>query len=199
LDRTLTVGIVSSLGRTLRTENGRLIKGIIQTDAAINPGNSGGPLLDASGKMVGITTAILSSSGQNSGIGLAIPINIAKRIIPELIVHHRVVRPDIGIQAVQQMERGLRVIKVEPGGPAAKAGLSGPKIVVYRDGAFSFQSLDSSLADIITLVDNMPVRSADDLLSYIEHKKPGQVVTLTILRAGRTLKIPVKLTVVSPA
>lgn len=199
LDRTLTVGIVSSLGRTLRTENGRLIKGIIQTDAAINPGNSGGPLLDAKGTMVGITTAILSRSGQHSGIGLAIPINIAKRIIPELIAHHRVIRPDIGIQAVQQTDRGLRVIKIDPGGPAAKAGLSGPKVVVYHDGPFSFQSFDSSLADIIMSVDNTPVRSADDLLSYVEQKKPGQIVILTILRSGHTLKIPVKLTLVSPA
>jgi acyl-phosphate glycerol 3-phosphate acyltransferase len=199
LDRTLTTGIVSSLGRTLKTDNGRLIKGIIQTDAAINPGNSGGPLLDLSGHIVGITTAILSSSGQSAGIGLAIPINIAKRLIPEIIAHHGVIRPDIGIQVVQQTDQGLRVIKLDPHGPAAKAGLSGPKLVVYKDGLFSFESIDSSLADVITSIDNIAVHSADELLSYVEQKKPGQVVILTVLRSGHVLKIPVKLTLVSPA
>lgn len=202
--RTMTAGIVSSLGRTIKAPSGRLIKGVIQTDAAINPGNSGGPLIDTSGKMIGITTAIFApvrsqGLGQNSGIGLAIPINTAKRIIPELIAHHGVIRPDIGILLVSVTERGLRVIKVDPNGPAAKAGLQGPKLVVYRDGAFVYQAVDQSLADVITDVDNIPVRSADDLLSYIEQKKAGQVVTLNVLRAGRPLKIPVKLTVVSPA
>ena len=199
LDRTLTVGIISSLGRTLRTDSGRLIKGVIQTDAAINPGNSGGPLLNSSGQLIAITTAILSRSGQSAGIGLAIPINIAKRIDPELIAHHGVIRPDIGIQAVEVTDLGLRVVKLDPEGASAKAGLSGPKLVVYRDGLFEFQSTDRTLADVITGVDGKPVHSADDLLSYIEEKKPGQVVTLTILRAGRLLKIPVKLTVVSSA
>lgn len=199
LDRTLTVGIVSSLGRTLKTDSGRLIKGIIQTDAAINPGNSGGPLLDSSGHMVGITSAILSPSGQSAGIGLAIPINIAKLIIPELIAHHTVRRPDIGIEYVEPMEYGLRVIKLDPDGAAAKAGLSGPKLVSFKEGAFEFRTIDRSLADVITGIDGTPVRSQDDLLSYVEQKKPGQVVTLTVLRSGRLMKIPVKLTLGSSA
>jgi S1-C subfamily serine protease len=199
LDRTLTIGIVSSLGRTLKTETGRLIKGVIQTDAAINPGNSGGPLLDSSGHLIGITTAIWSPTGQSSGIGLAIPINIAKQIVPELIAHHHVIRPDIGIEAMEATDLGLMVVRLDPDGPSAKAGLSGPKLVIYRDGPFNFQTVDRSLADVITGVDNNPVHSADDLLSYVEKKKPGQVVTLTVLRAGRLLKIPVKLTVVSSA
>lgn len=198
LDRTLTQGIVSSIGRTLRTESGRLIKGIIQTDAAINPGNSGGPLLNTQGQMVGINTAILSRAGQSAGIGFAIPINIAKRIIPELIAHHRVIRPDLGIQMVQQVDTGLRVVRLEPNGPAAKSGLSGPKIKVYQNGPFTIQSVDNASADIIVQVDDLVVHTADDLLSYIEDKKPGQVVTLNILRGGRMLKIPVKLSVSSP-
>jgi S1-C subfamily serine protease len=193
LDRTLTQGIVSSLGRTLKTESGRLIKGIIQTDAAINPGNSGGPLLDTAGKLIGINTAILSNAGQSAGIGLAIPINIAKLIIPELIAHHGIIRPDLGILAVQVVDGGLKVVRLDPDGPCALAGVSGPKMLVYRQGPFTFQSMDVTSSDTITSIDNAPVRSADDLLSYVELKKPGQVVTLTILRGGKVMKIPVRL------
>jgi S1-C subfamily serine protease len=193
LDRTLTQGIVSSLGRTLRTNNGRLIKGIIQTDAAINPGNSGGPLLDTSGKLVGINTAILSSAGQSAGIGLAIPINIVKHIVPELIANHGVLRPDLGIQVMHAVDTGLMVVKLDPDGPAAKAGLTGPKLVVYQNGPFTFENIDVSFADVIISIDNKAVHSVDDLLSYVELKKPGQVVTLTVLRGGRAVKITVKL------
>lgn len=195
LDRTLTQGIVSSIGRTLKTENGRLIKGIIQTDAAINPGNSGGPLLDTAGNMVGINTAILSKAGQSAGIGFAIPVNIAKRIVPELIAHHQIIRPELGILSVQPIDSGLRVINVDPNGPAGVAGISGPKEVNIRNGPFLFHTFDISQADIITGVDNIKVKSPDDLLSYIDNKKPGQIVTLSILRQGRLLKIPVKLSV----
>lgn len=193
LERTLTEGIVSSIGRTLRTEGGRLIKGIIQTDAAINPGNSGGPLLDNSGRMVGINTAILSRSGQSAGIGFAIPVNIAKRIIPELIAHHTVIRPDLGIQMFQQLDIGLRVVRLDPEGPAARAGISAPKVRVFQQGPFTIQAVDNAAADIIVRVDDVPVKSVDDLMSYIEEKKPGELVTLSILRQGRLLKIPVKL------
>jgi S1-C subfamily serine protease len=193
LDRTLTQGIVSSLGRTLKTQSGRLIKGIIQTDAAINPGNSGGPLLDTSGRLVGINTAIFSHAGQSAGIGLAIPINIAKLIVPQLIANHGVLRPELGIQAVQVTDKGLLVYKLDPDGPAAKAGLSGPKLVVYRDGPFTFENIDVSQADVIVAIDNKSVHSADDLLSYVELKSPGQVVTLTVIRGGRTIKINIKL------
>ncbi len=193
LERTLTCGIVSSIGRTLRTESGRLIKGIIQTDAAINPGNSGGPLLDTSGKMIGVNTAILSRSGQSAGIGFAIPINIVKRIVPELIKHHHVIRPDIGVQMVQQTDLGLRVVRLEPNGPAAKAGLSGPKLVTYRQGPFTISQVDNSVADVIVGIDDVKTLSPDDLLSYVEGKKAGQTVTLSVLREGRVVKIPVKL------
>jgi S1-C subfamily serine protease len=193
LERTLTQGIISSTGRTLRTENGRLIKGIIQTDAAINPGNSGGPLLDTAANMVGINTAIVSKAGQSAGIGFAIPINIAKRIVPELIAHHQVVRPDLGILVVQPLDIGVRVVRLQPNGPADAAGLVGQKISVRQQGPFTIQTIDNSQADIITGIDNTVVHSVDDLMSYVESKKPGQTVVLTVLRQGKYLKVPVKL------
>lgn len=196
-DRTLTEGIVSSLGRTYRTENGRIIKEIIQTDAAINPGNSGGPLLDARGRLIGINTAIAGTTGQSAGIGFAIPVNLLKRIVPELIEHGVVRRAETGIVALQELSGvGLRVLSVEPGGPAAEAGLEGTKIVVYPNPPFEpIRIFEPRLADIITHIDNIRVQSLDEFYSYIEKKKPGQVVTLSILRGQRQLKIPVKLTV----
>jgi S1-C subfamily serine protease len=197
-DRSMTTGIVSSLARTLKTENNRVIKGVIQTDANINPGNSGGPLLDTSGHMIAITTAIFTRNGNYTGIGLAIPINIAKRIIPELIAHHFISRPDIGIQGVAT-GNGLRVVFVEPEGPGAQAGISGPKTVLYQiPNGLTFKVTDASLADVITNIDNVAVRNEDDLLSYIESKKVGEVVTLTIVRNKKVLKIPVKLATTSP-
>jgi S1-C subfamily serine protease len=198
LDRSMTTGIVSSLSRTYLTENKRILKGIIQTDAAINPGNSGGPLLDTNGQMIGITSAIFSKIGQSAGIGFAIPINIAKTIIPELIAHHGITRPEIGLQGMST-EKGLRVSRIEPDSPAAQAGLAGPKLIRVRDGFVEYYLLDGSAADVITSIDNTPIHSEDDLLSYIEQKKPGQVVTLTVLRGGKVVKVQVKLTTAGPA
>jgi|AGTN01.2.fsa_nt_gi Trypsin-like serine proteases, typically periplasmic, contain C-terminal PDZ domain len=171
-DRTLTEGIVSSLGRTYRTENGRVIKEIIQTDAAINPGNSGGPLLDARGRLIGINTAIAGTTGQSAGIGFAIPVNLIKRIVPELIEHGVVRRAETGIVALQELSGvGLRVLSVEPGGPAAEAGLEGTKIVVYPNPPFEpIRIFEPRLADIITHVDNIRVQSLDEFYSYIEKK-----------------------------
>lgn len=209
LDHTMTQGIVSSLNRTFTTPNKRLIKGIIQTDAAINPGNSGGPLLDTQGRVIGITTAILSRSGQSAGIGLAIPANITKTIVPELIKHGIVKRPDMGIVLLHpEVVRtrtgaifGLRVMQLDPKGPSAEAGLRVPKLVVYNlGGGMLMRQMDRNLADLIVAVDNIEVRQVDDLLSYVEKKDPGQVVNLTVLRndadkGPRIMKIPVKLAV----
>jgi S1-C subfamily serine protease len=191
LDRTLTDGIVSSVGRTMNTASGRAIKGIIQTDAAINPGNSGGPLLDSQGRMIGINTAIFSKAGQSAGIGFAIPINIAKNIIPQLITHHKVSRPEIGLDVV--LLQGLRVKNVTKGSPADAAGIQGPKIVQYNLGNGLILN-KAEWGDTITEIDGQKVTTIDGFFSYIESKKPDQTVTLTILRAGKTLKIPVKLT-----
>ncbi len=207
LDHTLTAGIVSSLNRTIKAyQSGRLIKGVIQTDAAINPGNSGGPLLDVQGRLVGLNTAIATSpvlgaalgptGAQSAGIGFAIPSNTIKSIVPQLIRNGRIIRPEIGIAMVIQKTQGLQVFKLDPAGPAAKAGLQGARVISYEVmPGMVYRGIDPSMADIITGVDNIPVHTADDLLSYIEKKEPNQVVNLSILRGRQNLKIPVKLTV----
>jgi S1-C subfamily serine protease len=128
LERTMSLGIISSLNRTLEIQENWVIKSIIQIDASINPGNSGGPLLDSHGKMIGINTAIASRVAQSAGIGFVIPINLVKRVVPELLEHGHVVRGDIGITHVEVVEDGLRVYRLEPKGAAALAGLKGPKI-----------------------------------------------------------------------
>ncbi|HEY1380004.1 MAG TPA: trypsin-like peptidase domain-containing protein [Gemmataceae bacterium] len=184
LERTLTTGIVSSLNRSLRTENNRMIRGIIQTDAAINPGNSGGPLLDKHGAMVGITTAIISRSGSSAGVGLAIPSAVARRVVEELVRHGKVMRPDSGIFSVFETDKGLLVNRLTPDGPAEKAGLQGPQERVIQRGAFTYRVLDRSKADLIVAVDGRRVRTLDDLLSYVESKKPGEKVTLRVVRDG---------------
>jgi S1-C subfamily serine protease len=190
LERTFTTGVVSSLNRSLRTENGRIIRGVIQTDAAINPGNSGGPLLNHKGEMVGITTAIISRAGQSSGIGLAIPASMSHRIVDELIHSNgHLVRADAGILSVYETDHGLLIARLVPNGPAARAGLRGPQEV----RRFGYRAIDRSKADLITAVDGKPVRSLDDFLSYIESKKPGDKVTLTIVREGKTMNVPVQL------
>src|ERR1700752_4213074 len=142
LDRTLTTGVISGLQRPIRARNNRLIEGAIQTDASINPGNSGGPLLDSRGRMIGINAQIQSSTGTSSGVGFAIPVNIAKRIVPELLRSGSVQRPKLGIiprdvetlsnQVQLPVSQGVLIWNVQPGGPAANAGLRG--LVQTDDG-----------------------------------------------------------------
>ncbi len=192
LELTMTSGIISSVGRSLSSGN-RVIKGVLQTDAAINPGNSGGPLLDTQGNVIGVTTAIYSKVQQSSGIGFAIPINIVKRVVPQLIAHGAVLRPNLGIAKVLPTELGLMIVMVEPDGPALQAGLKGPQVQRFEQNGWAFQKVDNSAADTIVGIDNQPVHSVDDLLSYVETKKPGQVVTLSVLRQGKLTKVPVKL------
>lgn len=193
LERTLTTGIVSSLNRSLRTDNNRLIRGIIQTDAAINPGNSGGPLLNRNGELIGITTAIISRAGQSSGVGLAIPASMARRIVDELIRNGRVIRADCGIFSVVELDKGLLISRLVPNGPAQRAGLRGPQAVTVRRGGFEFRGLDRSKADRIVAVDGQPVKTLDDLLSTVESHKPGDRVVFTVVREGQTLEVPVEL------
>ena len=185
LERTLTTGIVSSLNRSLRSENGRMIRGIIQTDAAINPGNSGGPLLNRRGELIGITTAIISRSGQSSGVGLAVPSATAHRVVDELIQHGHVIRADCGIFSVYETDGGLRVGRLVPDGPAQHAGLKGPEVKVLRRGGMVFRSVDRSKADLIVAVDGKPIKVLDDLLSHVESKKPGEQIVLTVVRDGQ--------------
>ncbi len=135
LERTMTSGIVSSLNRSLQIRGNRSIKAIIQTDAAVNPGNSGGPLLDSRGELVGVNTAIATASaGQSAGVALSIPATLVNRVVPQLLKHGRVIRPEIGIQQVLETERGLRIAMLTPGGPAERAGLRGPQVTQLRRG-----------------------------------------------------------------
>jgi S1-C subfamily serine protease len=197
LERTLTTGIISSLNRSLPTRTGRTIKSIIQTDAAINPGNSGGPLLDNGGRLIGMTTAIASRTGQSSGVGFAIPVGTLRRIVPQLIDRGRVVRPDAGISRVFQSEAGLVVAAVQPDGPAERAGIRGFKVVRERrrQGPFvtEFERIDRSGADTIVAVGGQPVRTADDFLAAIESRNPGDRVLITVRREGYELEIPLTL------
>src|SRR5487761_1141107 len=141
LERTLTTGIISSLNRRIPGREGRTLKSLIQTDAAINPGNSGGPLLDSHGRLIGMNTAIASRTGQNTGVGFAIPVSSITRIVPQLIEKGHVVRPEVGIAKVYEIDGGLMIAELVPGGPAERAGLRGPKIVVQRRqrGDFVFE------------------------------------------------------------
>jgi S1-C subfamily serine protease len=199
LDRTLTVGIVSSVGRSIRADNGQLIRGIIQTDAAINPGNSGGPVLNSSGEVIGVSTAIFSPSGGSVGVGFAVPINTAKRIISELINRGYVARPYLGIagheivpalvQALRlPVKEGIMVVEVTPGSPAQRAGIRG------GDRAVQVGNMIVRVGgDIITEVDQVKVRTFEELSDFIDAKQPGDTVALTFNRQGKLNVVEVRL------
>ncbi len=182
LDHTLTVGVVSALGRELQAPNGRMIRGVIQTDAAINPGNSGGPLLDSSGRLVGMNAAIYSPSGGSAGIGFAIPVDTIHRLVPQLIKFGRAVHPGIGIvplddQWADQLDlSGVVVRDIEPGSPAAKAGLTGLTVTARRQIV---------VGDRVVAIDGRTVSGVDDLLYRFEDAGVGRQVTLTVERDGR--------------
>ena len=194
LERTLTTGIISSLNRSLQIRGNWKIKSIIQIDAAINPGNSGGPLLDSHGRLIGINTAIATMSGQSSGVGFAIPVSLVSRVIPQLIKMGHVVRPESGIDKVYQTEKGLLVAEMRQNGPAEKAGLRSPKITKSKRGPFTVTSVDRNAADLIVAIDEQKIATAEDFLSYIEGKRPGDEIMLTIVRDGRRVQIPLQLT-----
>lgn len=193
LERTMTTGIVSSLNRTLSVRNDRSIKAIIQIDAAVNPGNSGGPLLDTRGQLVGVTTAIATRAGQSAGVAFAIPATLISRVVPELVQHGRVIRPEIGIQQVLETADGLLVASLTPGGPAERSGLRGPQLTRTRRGPFVFEQIDRSAADMITAVNGEKVETADDFLGIVEAKRPGDKVVLTITRGKQAVDVPVTL------
>ena len=197
LDRTMSVGAISSLNRSLEVQPNWVIKSIIQIDAAINPGNSGGPLLNSHGELIGVNTAIATrlggQFGQSAGIGFAIPASLVRRVVPELITHGRVIRGDIGITHVRETEFGLRIAKLRTDGPAERAGLQGPKVETRRRGILVFERTDYSQADIITAIDGNEVATASEFLEVIEQKKPGDSVILEILRGGRAATVEVVL------
>jgi S1-C subfamily serine protease len=197
-DGTLTTGIISNLNRTLPSrQRGREMKSIIQTDAPMNPGNSGGPLLDTSGRMVGMNVAIASTSGQNSGLGFAIPANRIRQIVPQLIQSGKVTRADIGIIAVNEIDQGLQIVRTNKGGPADRAGLRGWVLArrQVRRGPITYnvEQEDRSQADIIVAVDGKELKSASEFIETIEQHRPGEKVVLSILREGRSMQVEVTL------
>ncbi len=197
LEGTLTTGIISNLNRTLPSRAGREMKSIIQTDAAMNPGNSGGPLLDTGGRMIAMNVAIATKVGQNAGVGFAIPVNRIRQIVPQLIEHGKVIRADIGIVAVRELDHGLQIVRTNRNGPAEKAGLRGWQPVRRRVTrgplVYDVERQDPSAADTITAVDGEAVNSASAFVDKIEEHRPGDEVVLTILREGRLIEVPVKL------
>ena len=194
LERTMTTGIISSLNRTLPSRNKRLMRSIIQIDAALNQGNSGGPLLDTQARLIGMNTAIASSTGENTGVGFAIPVNTIARVVPQLIQRGHVIRPDVGIIFMVETPQGPAVVAVSPGGPAERAGLQGFRIVKRqtRRGLFVYEEsrIDREHADVVRAVDGKPVKTVDDFVTEIESKEPGQRIVLQVLRDGRLLEVP---------
>jgi S1-C subfamily serine protease len=197
LEGTLTTGVISNLNRTLPSRTGRDMKSIIQTDAAMNPGNSGGPLLDTSGRLIGMNVAIATKSGQNAGLGFAIPVNRIRQVVPQLIENGKVVRADIGIVAVKEIDKGLQIVEVNKGGPADRAGLQGWKTVRRRvtRGPISYdvERHDPSNADIITAINGQSVDNAASFVDKMEEHQPGEQVVLTVIRQGRQIQLPVTL------
>lgn len=190
LDQTLTTGIVSALNREIESVTRRLIRGAIQTDAAINPGNSGGPLLDSAGRLIGVNTAIFSPSGASAGIGFAIPVDEVNRIVPRLIRDGRMVRPAIGVTSAGPeinralgLPKGVALVRIHRGGPAAKAGLK----------AFSRGDGGVVQGDVITAINDEPIETGDDMLNALEKLNPGDTATLTLWRSGATRKVMVTL------
>lgn len=203
LERTLTSGIISSLNRTISSRvQDRLIRQVIQIDAAINVGNSGGPLLDSKGRMIGLNTAIASRVGENSGVGFSIPSNTVLRIVPILISKGKVARGEIGI-SVYETPEGLMVREVLPGSSAERAGLKGPELVEEQSNRGAFRVIrrytDTSTADTILAVNDRPVKTAEDFYAMIEEHKNGDRVNITVQRKGQTQKIPVTLEENRPA
>jgi len=183
LDHSLTTGVVSALGRNMRSMTGRQIYDVIQTDAAINPGNSGGPLLNSRGEVIGIATAIYSPSGADAGVGFAIPIDDVRRIVPQLIQYGRVRRAGLGIVLVPDAIRmrmgvqGAMILALEPGGPAEQAGLRQTRRDVFGT---------IILGDVITALDENSVSGNDDLIRLLESKyRSGDRVRVRFYREGK--------------
>lgn len=201
LERTLTFGVISSLGRIIQSPDGRFIGQAIQTDAAINPGNSGGPLLDLQGRVIGVNSQIISPSRANAGIGFAIPVNTVKRVAPELIAHGRYRHPSLGVQfleltpqraqilneaGVKAPDRGLLILQAPAGSAAAKAGLRGGDHMV-RLGQVRLPLG----GDVLVAVNDHQIGSLQDLTVYLEmHTQVGDTIQATVLRDGQKVTMP---------
>jgi S1-C subfamily serine protease len=194
LDWTLTTGIVSALDRSLPGESGGpAIEHLIQTDAAINPGNSGGPLLDSNGRLIGINTAIYSPSGASAGIGFSVPVDTVMRVVPQLIKSGKYIRPGLGIEIDEELNRrltqnlgveGVVILRVMPGSAALKAGLRG--ITRGPDGSLV-------PGDVIVAVEGKSVDSVAKLVARLDDFKVGETVAVEVLRGGRRETVPVTL------
>ncbi|HSK10238.1 MAG TPA: trypsin-like peptidase domain-containing protein, partial [Vicinamibacterales bacterium] len=195
LDWTLTSGIVSALDRALPSEEGRmLVDHLIQTDAAINPGNSGGPLLDSTGRLIGVNTAIFSPSGASAGVGFAVPVDTVRRVVPQLIAEGKYVRPALGVEVDDRLNRlltrrlgvqGVIVLRVTPGSAADAAGLRGARVT--RDGT------NVVPGDIIVGVDGTEVDGVPRLLARLDEHRVGDAVRLAVLRDGKRIEVTVTL------
>ncbi|MCP0913553.1 trypsin-like peptidase domain-containing protein [Legionella sp. 27cVA30] len=190
LDHSLTVGVISALGRQVPGAGGVAIRDMIQTDASINPGNSGGPLLDSAGRLIGLNTAIYSQSGNSAGVGFVVPADEISRIVTQIIKHGRVVLAGIGIQRVEPniaqrlgVKKGILIADVLPHTPAARAGLRG----TYRDHWGRI-----SLGDIIISLNGHPVENYDVLYNLLTEVQIGEPVTVTILRNGKQMNLKMK-------
>lgn len=189
-DQTLTTGIVSALGRDIKSPTGRTIDGVIQTDAAINPGNSGGPLINSAGEVIGINTAIVSNSGSNAGIGFAIPIDRLKKIVPQLIKYGKVIQPSLGIRIISDNIanaydiNGVIVSDVIEGKGAHKAGIIG----ISQD-----KNRNIYLGDVIIEANKQPVKNSDDLYVILNKFEIGQTIEIKTRRANKTLNFKVVL------
>ena len=182
----------SSAAWTGRCEakNGRMIKGIIQTDAAINPGNSGGPLLNSRGEVIGMNTAILSQVGQSAGISFAVPINAISRILKPLIENGRVIRADLGISRSSPRTTDCSCWRLSKGGPAERAGVQPIRMRLNGSArASSARSLDPESADMIVAVEHKRVKTVDELLTEVEKHRPGETIRVTVVRDGKPIDI----------
>src|SRR5438309_7238618 len=198
LEHSLSAGIISSLRKVVKT-GATEIEDVIQTDAAIKLGNSGGPLLDSEGKVIGINTAIFTPSGGNVGIGFAIPINTAKRVVGQILAHGFVIYPYFGAETQTvtpliaralelPIDRGALVIRVWKGSPAAKAGLlSGTQQVIIGNTIVIFGG------DLITAAEGQEVNSAEELRRLLRHHAPGDIIKLDLIRRGKRGMVEVKL------
>jgi 2-alkenal reductase len=192
LDQSMTSGIISALKRRLPTSTGREIANVIQTDTAINPGNSGGPLLYSAGRVIGVTTAILSASGSNAGIGFAIPADTVNRVVPELIRNGRVSTPGIGIVAANEAvatplgTEGVVVMRTAPGSPAERAGIRGVDLT------------SGNLGDVITAADGRPIQRLSDLTDELDQIGAGKSVRISLKRGSETRDVTVDVVDIGP-
>ena len=185
LSRTLTTGVISALDRRLPTATGREVSGVIQTDAAINPGNSGGPLIDSSGRLIGVNTAIISGSGSSAGIGFSVPVDVVNKVVPQLIAKGKFPRPGIGIVVLDDQATaslgvvGVVIDRVLPGSAADRAGLEG---IDFRRRI---------LGDVIVAVEDQPVANMEDFVRILQESEIGQSINLQVRRGDALREVAV--------